>query len=257
MLRQGQIQSVNNLCNVVDVKGKRVLEIGGDSKYEVANLLLEKGVAHVTTTNIGSNFPTGEVNEKLSTVKLDATQLTSKFSEGTFDIAFGVAILEHMNNLSLMLDQLYNVLKSGAVALLHGGPIWSSRKGHHIWVKSGQNVYRFSDQNTNPIPDWYHLLLNYDEMIEYLIIKKELNPQDAYAIAEHVYKSPNLSRKSYFEIVDAFDNSKFYKFKMIESCGPKPSVEMLEKLSKTKWKAQTKFGVSGLEFILRKSKSIY
>ena len=256
MLRSGQIESVNNLCNVVDLKGKRVLEIGGDSKYEVANLLLEKGVAHVTTINIGSNFPTGEVNEKLSTVKLDATQLTSKFSEGTFDIAFGVAILEHVNNVPLMLDQLYDVLKSGGIALLHGGPIWSSRKGHHTWVKSGQNVYRFSDQNTNPIPDWYHLLLNYDEMIEYLITEKKLSSQDASAIAEHVYKSPNLSRKSYFEILEAFDNSKFYKVKMIESCGLKPSVEMAEKLSKTKWKAQTKFDVSGLGFVVRKSKPV-
>ncbi|WP_019509043.1 class I SAM-dependent methyltransferase [Pleurocapsa sp. PCC 7319] len=250
MLRKGQISAVNNLSDISDIRGKKILEIGGDIRHEVANYLIERGALHVTSININPKIKTQEINKNLSTVNLDATKLTSYFDTETFDMAFGVAILEHIKNTKLLLDQVYSVLKSEGCALLHGGPIWTSSIGHHTWVDCNTKSYRFNDQ-TNPIPNWHHLILDFDGMIEFLIKQKDLPYQHAEKVAKYIYNDSDLSRMSYLDFVNTFNNSKFKIIKILENIGPSLPNNILKKLKKTQYKKQN-CEVIGLKFLVKK-----
>lgn len=252
MLRSGQIGAVNNLAHLCDLKGKKVLEIGGDDSHEVANLLLAKGASHVTTIGLSFAFSSREISDGLSAINLDAARLTTKFPAGTFDAAFGVAVLEHLNNLPLVLDQLHTVLKSEAVVLLHGLPIWTSWDGHHLWVDRGEKKYRFNSPDLNPISDWYHLLLDYESMIEYLVDEGKIGSEDAMEISRRTYRSHNLSRAGYSDLVSAFKHSRFEMVKLTEWFGKRPSTDIARRLEQTRWGGHERFDVEGLEFVVKK-----
>ena len=253
MLRPGQLRAIKNLCDICDIKGKKIIEIGGDLKHELANALIGSGALHITSVNKNTAINTFDVNENLSTVNLDATKLTSYFHDNTFDVAFGVALLEHLSNLALMLDQVYSVLKPGGIALLHGDCIWTSAKGHHLWVNGNQKAYRFNNNELNPIPDFYHLILRFDEMIKYLIEEENVVAEDAKKIADWVYRSKNLSRTSYSDFRSIFESCKFEIIKVTEIFGNRPNAMVLKKLNDCQWGQRENFGVRGLEFIVRKS----
>lgn len=251
MLREGQKSAVEKISNLSDIRGKKILEIGGDLKHEVANYLIEKGALHVTSININPQVITQEINDKLTTVNLDATKLTEYFENASFDMAFGVAILEHIHNTQLLLDQVYSILKPNGLALLHGGPIWTSAIGHHTWVNCGEKFYRFNNQ-TNPIPDWYHLILNFDEMIEYLTKQKGMTHQHAEQVAKYIYKDSDLSRMSYLDYINAFRNSKFKTIMIYEDPGKPLPQKTLEKLKNTQYRNQKKFDIVALQFLMEK-----
>ena len=251
MLRKGQISAVEKISNISDIKGKRILEIGGDLKHEVADYLIEKGALHVTSINISPQVFNQKINDKLTTVNLDATKLTEYFESATFDMAFGVAILEHIHNTQLLLDQVYSVLKPKGLALLHGGPIWTSSIGHHTWVNCDEKFYRFNDQ-TNPIPDWYHLILNFDEMIEYLTKQKGIRHKHAEQLASYIYKGSDLSRMGYLDYINAFRNSKFKTIMIYEDPGKPLPQKIAERLRNTQYKNQKQFEVIAMQFILEK-----
>lgn len=251
MLREGQKYAVKKLSNISNINGKKVLEIGGDLKHETADYLIEMGASHVTSINIHPKVSTQKISDKLSTVNLDATKLLSYFESETFDIVFGVAILEHIHNTELLLDQIYSVLKPNATALLHGGPIWTSAIGHHTWVECDQTKYRFNDK-TNPIPDWHHLILNFNEMIDFLINEKNLTRQHAISVANYIYKDTDLSRMSYSDYINAFKKSKFRTIMIYEDSGKPIPENLVEKLKRTKYKNQKEFEVVALQFIVEK-----
>jgi SAM-dependent methyltransferase len=245
--------SASILLESTNVEGKSLLEIGGDLNFTLARYFIQQGVSHVTSTNIDEDFPQGKVNEDIDAMQLNVYDLSKTFASNTFDLVVGIAILEHVSNLELMLDQIYQVLKPGGFALLNGSPIWTSARGHHIWVKGKYKLYKFNDK-TNPIPNWYHILLDEDSMLSYLHHGSKVAYEDAKQIVEHIYSSPKLSRLSYAEFFNLFNNSKFKIVKVIQGYGNKPTKDILDKLLKNDFPMFEKqnFEVGGLDFLVRK-----
>ena len=79
-----------------DIQGKRVLEVGGDSRGMTASALLELGASEVVVTNVGHGITDGQVSERIVFRKVDARELHLAFPEGHFAAAFGVAVAEHI-----------------------------------------------------------------------------------------------------------------------------------------------------------------
>lgn len=236
-------------CNI---KGKNILEIGGDVSCSVAKYLVANGATHVSSINIDSRFTNRDVNNKISTRKLSATELTKHYKEKTFDIVYGYAVLEHINNTSLLLEQIYSVLKNDGFVFLHGGPIWTCALGHHIWVNSNDNIYRFNKKRKNPIPNWYHLIFTPDEMRLYLI-ENNIPDEDANKIVEYIYHSSDICRIGHADLLKVFHQSNFKIREILQSYGKaKLDYQTLNKLKNTFDDNQHDFEVAGVEFLLQK-----
>lgn len=247
-----QTKAIKSLCENFDIKNKKILEIGGDLSYSVASYLVNNGAKHVTSINIDSKFPTKEISNKISAKNLSATELTKYYNEETFDVVFGVAILEHIDNTSLLLKQIYSVLKKNGLVLLQGGPIWTCSIGHHVWVNCNENIYRFNNQTKNPIPNWYHLLLSPDKMKTFLVDKQNILPEHADKIVSYIYDGRDLSRIGYADLLEVFDKSQFKILEVLQRYGAKPDYKILNKLNNIFSDKQHNFEINGIQFLLQK-----
>lgn len=247
-----QKKAITSLCDNFNIKGKKILEIGGDLSYSVASYLVNNGAEHVTSINIDPKFKTKEVSKKVSAKNQSATELSESYEDETFDIVFGVAILEHIDNTSLLLKQIYSVLKDNGVVLLQGGPLWTCSIGHHVWVNCNDNVYRFNNQMKNPIPNWYHLILTPDRMKNYLVNQKDIPPKNADQIVNYVYNGQDLSRIGYADLLEVFNQSQFKILEVLQRYGAKPDHQTLDKLNSIFPKKQHNFEINGMQFLLQK-----
>ena len=175
-----------------NVRSKKVLEIGGNSDMKAAMPFLENEAALVVISGLGHiKEGTETVFKNLEFVKANGHEIVSKFGKSSFDIIFGVSIIEHISDPSHFLEQVYYCLRPGGFAIMSGNPIWTSKLGHHVWVKTEHAKYFFSEKNdsTNPIPDWGHLLYDQEEMKSHLLKSSPLLPlNDINLIVDFIYK---------------------------------------------------------------------
>lgn len=210
----------------IDLKGKRILEIGSDYHLISARLFSENGAAAVLATNIGdwkSEEPLpGNVEFRVGDVG------DMELEESSFDVIFGIAILEHIPDFSRVMDVCKRVLAPNGVVYLQGCPVWGGSLGHHVWFEpstidndmrerfaaggsktSPDPKYRFSDNASNPIPNWAHLALSPAELSEYLV-KHSVPQADADGIVDYIHDltGENAGSCSNFktasEIIQAF-----------------------------------------------------
>ena len=246
-----QKAAVIELLKHCDLKGKRLLEVGGNS-CDLANFFLEEGAADVSIINKTNFSEIYSSSKNIHFVEGDATKLKDYFPDSHFDIIFGVALLEHINASSTMLNQMYSVLKKGGTIYLAGRPIWTSRVGHHVWENFGDQYYHFND-SSNPIPDWHHLIVDSQEMIDLLTQEKLIPQEHAAKVVDYVYKGESLNRICYSKLVDVFRNSNFIILKEYTRAGNKPDEATLEKLLKTEYSSELEnFSVEGIAFAMRK-----
>lgn len=251
-MQKYQKNAINSLSTKYDIEGKRILEIGGDLSHSVASYLVNKGAKHVTSINIDTKFPTRKISPKISARNLSATELTKYYNEEVFDIVFGVAVLEHIDNTSLLLKQIYSVLKNKGLVLLQGGPIWTCSIGHHVWVNCHQNIYRFNNQINNPIPNWYHLILSPNQMKIYLVEQKNIPTKHAEKIVSYIYDSRDLSRMTHADLLEVFHQSQFKILELLQKYGAKPDYQVLTRLNDIFGEKQHNFEVNGIQFLLQK-----
>jgi ubiquinone/menaquinone biosynthesis C-methylase UbiE len=207
------------LSRYIPFKGKDVLEIGGSQSGESAEPFLKDGAASVTVTGLDRVADKEFVSGQLRFLRADALSLSSVFRPGSFDVLYGLSIVEHIPTPEVLLDEVYRVLKPGGVAYFEGNPIWSSPKGHHLWVSNWGGPYQrkttanylfneFPDiESTNPLPDWSHLLMTQDQMREYLSAKS-LPRVDIECIIDWVYCSDQVNRMNMSEIAEAYTTSR-------------------------------------------------
>lgn len=250
-IKDYQKRYVIELLKCCDLRGKRLLEIGGDN-FKLAQLFIEEGAREVAVINRKNLSQDYRASENINFVEGDATKLRSYFPDNHFDIVFGIAILEHINDNSAMLEQVHPILKSGGTVFLAGSPLWTSRRGHHVWHDFEDRHYHFND-HTNPIPDWHHLILDSQRMTDFLTKEKLLPQEHATEIVDYIYRGESLNRISYSELAYIFRNS---NFKIIEekiSKANKPDEETLKKLMETEYSYEvTNFDILGVTYVMKK-----
>lgn len=217
IVHQASAHSV--LSRYASFEGKDVLEVGGAQSCDSIYPFLMDGAASATVTGLShiSQEQTSK-NYNLRVLRADALELSSVFGPCSFDIVYGLSIVEHIPSPRVFLDEVYAVLKPGGLAYFEGNPIWSSPKGHHLWVATWGGAYKnkakanylFSEwpgaTSTNPLPDWSHLLMTPDRMREYLT-EKLIASTDIDCIIDWVFYSDQVNRISMTEIAEAYTNS--------------------------------------------------
>lgn len=207
------------LSRYISIDGKDVLEIGGAQSGEAAQPFLNDGAASVSITGLDHVTEEKFVSERLRILRANALSLSDVFEPNTFDVVYGLSIVEHIPTPRVFLNEVHKVLKPGGVAYFEGNPIWSSPKGHHLWVATWGGLYqhkatanylfnRFPNtKSTNPLPDWSHLLMTQDQMREHLT-SKTLPDADIECIIDWVYCSDQVNRLNMSEIAEAYSTSK-------------------------------------------------
>lgn len=212
MIPQYVLAAVQALDQVTDFKNKTILEIGGTPDGAVAKIMRDRGARRVVISNIGHGIKAarqpGPASRRLSFQYADALALREVFTKNSFDIVFGTAVLEHIPNIPALLSSIDSILRPGGSVFLSGGPLWTSARGHHVWVDTARGPIRFNDTSC-PIPDWAHLVFSEGEMQQYLKNLSLFSPADIKKITHWIYQSPRLNRVSDHEILRAVRASGF------------------------------------------------
>lgn len=257
-----QLSAYEVLSRYTSFKDKKVLEVGGSQSCNSAYPFIKDGAASVVVTGL-DHISQEQTNKdcNLSILRADALKLSSIFEPNSFDVVYGLSIIEHIPSPKVFLDQVYTVLKTGGLAYFHGNPIWSSPKGHHLWVATWGGDYKnratanylFSEHPgeewTNPIPDWSQLLLTPDQMKKYLT-EKSIPSSDIRCIIDWVYSSQEINRLDISKIAKAYTNS---KLTVLEANTNRIDVPHDIKLAL--WKQygdSVDYGICGLTYVLAK-----
>lgn len=183
----------------VDIRGKRVLEIGSDFHLASARLFMANGAESIVATNIGDWKSDEPMPEGVEFQVCDASD--ADLAEGSFDIIFGIAIIEHVPDFHKLCASLKKFLKPDGVIYFQGCPLWAGTLGHHVWYspdaedfektfatgggkKSKPMQYSFTDNN--PIPDWAHLAMSPDELTT-LLVRDGIPEDHATGIVKYVH----------------------------------------------------------------------
>ncbi len=207
------------LSRYISIHGKDILEIGGSQSGEAAQPFLDAGAASVSITGLDHVTEENSVNERLRVFRANALSLSDIFEPNSFDVIYGLSIVEHIPSPKVFLSEVHKVLRPGGFAYFEGNPIWSSARGHHLWVATWGGLYKgkatanylFSEfpstKSTNPLPDWSHLLMTQDQMREHLNASA-IPDIDVECIIDWVYLSDQINRISMSEIAESYSSSK-------------------------------------------------
>jgi SAM-dependent methyltransferase len=207
------------LSRYISIHGKDILEIGGSQSGEAAQPFLDAGAASVSITGLDHVTEEKSVNERLRVLRANALSLSEVFEPNSFDVIYGLSIVEHIPSPKVFLSEVHKVLRPGGVAYFEGNPLWSSPRGHHLWVATWGGLYEgkatanylFSEfpntKSTNPLPDWSHLLMTQDQMREHLAALA-IPGSDIECIIDWVYLSDQINRISMSEIAESYSSSK-------------------------------------------------
>jgi SAM-dependent methyltransferase len=203
MLADYQQRFLKDLQRLKPLAGMRILEIGGDLRLDIARELIRLGAQLVWVVNLEEATNPEIENERIKFFRSDAAEVSDLFPLNCFDIIVGCAVLEHIQDLPGVLSSVTKVLQPGGSIVLSGGPLWSSAKGHHLWLTIRGRERRFND-DTSLLPDFAHLLHD-SASIGNALRDKFLSPEELERVAWEVYFRPYLSRQSKSSIIEQCD----------------------------------------------------
>jgi glycosyltransferase involved in cell wall biosynthesis/SAM-dependent methyltransferase len=184
----------------LDLRGKRVLELGSDFHLASARLFAANGAAEVVANNLWEWRSQEPLPANVRFCSGDFS--TVDLPEHSFDIVYGIAILEHIPDVEAIALAVRRMLKPGGLAYLQGCPVWTGALGHHLYLDASQLeakstpweegrsragvVYSFTEEAKNPIPHWAHLNRTPTGLRD-LLIERGTPAEDAKQIVNYVY----------------------------------------------------------------------
>lgn len=220
---------LNLIIKYRKIQNGNFLEIGGiPSENDIAIELIDRYNANeIVQINLRKDLKNIK-KDYFKFYNMDARN--TNFQANSFDNIYGTAILEHIHELDKFFDEMYRILKTGGMIFLHGVPLWSSKWGHHIWIDSNGNKYRFNDIDLNPIDNWSHLYYTPDEMKTFLLSKNILD-EDVKEIINMVYYSSTINRISYLSLLNIIKKSKFTCIEIIAEDWGSPKQDISNKIN--------------------------
>jgi len=122
-----------SLGGLTSLRGKRVIEIGGNGDLAVSKTLYEWSGTRVTVVTPDPELHEDAMEEEKIVLVLRGAEDTGLADESV-DVIYGSAVLEHVLEYRRMFAECFRLLRSGGHLLLQGGPHWHSRVGHHLFV---------------------------------------------------------------------------------------------------------------------------
>ncbi|MBZ0163631.1 MAG: class I SAM-dependent methyltransferase [Notoacmeibacter sp.] len=242
---------IDRFAEHVSFDGKFIIEIGGDRWLRSSSRFIEARATAVDTINIVEGWPERKIlGNGITQRKINANELSLHYEENSVDLAYGIAVLEHISRLWLMIENLEKVLKPGGFAYLHGGPIWTGSRGHHVWTTIGGTDYRFTDDNC-PIKPWEHLT-NDEDSLSMKLEARGLSTLHAKHISGFVYRSDEQNRYGYSRLCRVFHQSSLELVGQYENAFNTPNSVQMADIRRGAWGDEDRFDVMGITFLLRK-----
>lgn len=134
---------------------------------------------------IGSDFQFRNVTYfKSSISKIE------ELEDNSLDIAYSVAVFEHVFDIPGALNECTRLLKPGGTAYILSSPLWNSPFGHHF------------SKELMPYP-WIHLVMEKNEFSAFLAGKgiKDFNGKSIHSYLNYIYHPQNFNRfpATYYE----------------------------------------------------------
>lgn len=247
--RAEMARKIESLARYRSLAGAVVLEIGADPDSISARMLVDAGARQVISTNFDPEW-TEARDGAVERRPLDAREIAQGFAPQSIDVVFGVAVLEHIGGLDRFFAGVRHALKPGGLMYAHGGPVWTSARGHHVIVKDGTRPYRFGVDAMNPIRDWTHLVLSRQEMIEDLVAR-DVPPADAEKIGFRVYDDDDVNRLGFKSICGIFDASGLSLVERLENAFKPPPPGLLARIERGPYGGEERYDVTGVTFVAR------
>ena len=241
-------------CRFAPVRGSRVLEVGADREMKLMRALRARGAAEVAGVNPAREFWTdaagagGAIDGGGGLRLLDASAERLPFDDGSFDSVFSISVFEHLLDLGAALAEMRRVLRPGGLVYANFGPIWSGCKGHHVNAKVGDREVHHFQPETNPLPDFAHLLLGRDELRGAL--SGRTAPELVEPIVEWVFESRVINRLFHHDYLDLFDASAMFVVSLVPEVDPVDP--RLARLLAFRHPRESRFDVTNLEVVLRR-----
>lgn len=179
-------------------KGKKVLEVGGRTLYEVTKTLEVE-----SWTGIDPAFK--QDWEPFDNYRLLKRSVLDFGEDEEFDFIFATNSFEHINGFDKGVENMYRILKKGGKLSALLGPIWSCYKGSHTGYKTKDNeIINF---NNIKLPPWAHLIYSQEEIKEILL--KSYSQEIAQDISSWIFNTDFLNRLFYDDYRQTIFSSKF------------------------------------------------
>jgi SAM-dependent methyltransferase len=242
---------IEAFATYADVRGLSVLEIGSSANLYVARRFEELGAASVFATNITPVWPQSEkVSAVVAQVRADMTRLSETFEPNSLDLMFGMAVAEHVPTLWVALEEAAKVLKPGGILYLHGGPIWTFNRGHHVLSGFHGPEFEFSKRQC-PILKWEHLMHDRQSFAAALVARGA-STELAERLAVRIYDSNKINRFGHNRLCRIFESGPLRLLQKIEYAFGAPDASEYERIRRGPWGDEGGFHVSGLTFVMKK-----
>ncbi len=251
-----QLLAFTRLSRFTRFEGARILEIGGNQSAESALPFVHAGAAEVVVSGLGHvHTERSDASSRIRIMRADAHTLRHTFGAASFDVVYGLSVIEHIPMLPNFLEQVFHVLKPGGLAFFEGDPVWTSPRGHHVWVRTETANYYFSQpagsDSVNPVPDWGHLLMDRHQLGAAIRDRRPGIPDsDVAAICDYIYASDNITRVSHHDIAMSFSNAPLTTLQMVSNSieVPAPVADALRR----RYGNGNDYGVSTLQYLMHK-----
>jgi ubiquinone/menaquinone biosynthesis C-methylase UbiE len=246
------LRRFRSLC-LRSAAGKRVLEIGSDPNGRVLRQLSKWGVSKAVGVNPAeeiwaSSGTDHQVTEQATLRRADARSLP--FDDASFDAIFSVATFEHILDLPKALAEMHRVLRPGGSLYANFGPIWSGCRGHHIRVQVGEREFRHFRPESNPLPDYCHLLMTRRELREALTDR--LAVPYVEPIVTWVFDDPGINRWFHHQYLQAFSES---PFNVVSVRSERDRLDgQLGRILRFRYPQESAFDVTNVEVVLSKQR---
>lgn len=231
-----------------------VLEIGSDGDARVVREIAVAGAARVVGVNpaFADSPPSeaaGPLPHSCELTTGDARRL--EFPDESFSAVFSVAVFEHLLDFDLCLAEMYRVLAPGGYVFAEFGPIWSCSIGHHVCAFGDGLEARHHKPETNPIPNYAHLLETRAELDKTLA--PNVPPNLLKSILDWTYDSPEINRMFFEDYVECFAASPF-ELLFLETDDEHLNKVTLNRLTE-RYPGYRRFDVRNASVLLRKPNS--
>jgi ubiquinone/menaquinone biosynthesis C-methylase UbiE len=199
---------VGELAKCTSLTGSIMLDLGASIHGFALEAALAAGVHRYEGIDIDVSRHWGKPIVKISGPESSVGALRQMraeklaFADSEFDCILTTSTFEHFLTPSVVLSEMYRVLKPGGVALVNFEPVWSWAHGAHL-------------QQFGPVmdfvPPWSHLLVTEVGMRQ--ILARQIWPRDAPISIEEtlhwIYHSEHLNRLTIREHKSIFRSSPF------------------------------------------------
>jgi len=236
------------MSGVSSLRGKKIMEIGGNGDMAVGKTLYDWSNTKVTVVTPDPELHTNVLDDQKIELILRGAEHTG-LPDSSFDLIYGCAILEHVQEYERMFYECYRLLKPGGYLLLQGGPHWHSRVGHHVFVVNAEMDYRFT--GNNPVPDFGHLYLSKKEM-DLSLAEQGIPPLHREAIIRLIYDDTSLNRTCLEDILKAFQSLPWDDIEIQKEGVTQPEPDILDRIQANMGRIENRVFAENLYIVARK-----